>query len=236
MAYNILGIRTPSDPFDPLYPTLTDGAKGFQTVGNDGRNILKWPVVGVSVLESDGRPNLDQVGSFFEGTPTVFLTDVRVALVHHNFKTADRSYLTFGLDSMFLASKALAKVRTHNRAVAGHMPLISLSRISVKPAQKNPRHGVIRLYMIERTEGEPRVVVLQVTMTSVDAALDLAQGAAQRYASCWLRGGREDPALFDPLREAARLQPIPDKWVSYRLPRTVHLDAGVPARVGIKSP
>ncbi len=236
MPYNILGVRSPSDPFDPLYPVLMDGAKGFRTVGNDGKDIKKWPVIGLSVWENSGSPSYERLGSFFEGTPTVFLTDIRVAVVHHSFKTADRGYLFWGMDNAYLASAALAKFRTRNRALTGHIPLISLSRISVKLAEKNPRHGVVRLHMIEKTDGDARNIILQVTMGSVDAALDLAQGAARRYASVWLRGGRESAEAFESLRQPARLQVLPDKWRSYRLPHTVHLDSDIPAKLGIKPP
>jgi len=233
VTYNILAIRSPTDPFDSLYPNLSDGAKGFRPVSNDGKNIQRWPTITMSVWEARGD-TYHRIGSFNEGTPTVFLTDVRVVVVHHNFKKGDSSYAMFGMDASYLASVALAKFRTHNRALTGHIPLISLARISVKPADGRSHHGLVRLFAIEKTNGGSRTVFLQFSLKTLDDALGFAQAAVQRSASLWLRGSKEPPALFEKLRHPERLEPTQDKWASYRLPKTAHLDSQLPALVGIK--
>jgi hypothetical protein len=233
VAYNILAIRSASDPVDPLYPNLTDGAKGFRTVPNDGRNIQRWRAYSLSVWEKDKSGKLERLGTFTEGVPTIFLTDIRVSVVHHDFKTADTGLFWWGFDNLYLASAALAKFKTRNRAVTGHIPLVSLSRVSVVPADGRSRHGLVRLYVVENTAGSPREVVLQTSLRTVEDAVGFAQAVAQRAGHCWVRGSNHPPALFESLINAEKLEPTKDAWASYKMPKHASLDDGLLGKLGL---
>jgi len=233
VAYNILAIRSPSDPVDELYPNLTDGAKGFRAVPNDGGNIQRWRAYSLSVWEVDESGKLQRLGLFTEGIPTIFLTDIRVSVVHHSFKTADTGLFWWGFDNLYLASAALAKFKTRNRAVTGHIPLVSLYRVSVKPTEGRSRHGIVRLYVSEKTDGSSRGVVLQTALQTVEDALAFAQAVAQRAGHCWIRGSNYPPALFESLTNAEKLEPSKDAWASYNMPKHASLDAGLLVKVGL---
>ena len=56
MTYNILQIRTPEDPPDPLYPVVLEKGKSVRLIDTDGPNRDKFVAIHMSVWEvKDGK-------------------------------------------------------------------------------------------------------------------------------------------------------------------------------------
>jgi hypothetical protein len=248
--YNILGIRSVSDPYDPLYPRLSKDAKGIHTCGSDGKNVEKHSlsIVSAYTQEEDGKPK--RLGSFTDGVATLFVTDSRVVVVNHDFKTADTSDLLWGFDAEYLASALLAKVRTHNRALVGHVPLICVERI----AQYTPKGRLdapprVRLWVHERTGDTRRLVGLDCQLTGgqkQDHATRLVASILRRSCDYWL-ANYERLGVKIPIQYAMGLKSIstgrykspeliPGKWAQHHVPLAVDLREQTPKQIGITAP
>src|ERR1700677_2247182 len=100
MAYNILSIRSPEDPFDPLYPTIIN--KGSSVVmGPLDTNRERYVISSMTVWEVVENKDV-KLGTFNDAVHTVFLTDTRLVILSPNFKRGDASFALFDMPGLYI--------------------------------------------------------------------------------------------------------------------------------------
>jgi hypothetical protein len=148
VSWNIVGIRSVKDAYDPLYPSIGGKGDTLVTYGViDGLNIARFPFLSAYIYAESTK---NKIGAFTEGVGTIFLTDSRVALLNHSFKTANTNDLLWDLQGEYIGSALLAKARTHNRALVGHIPHLCLQSVSVHVSEKR---GVFPTLSFEVRDG-----------------------------------------------------------------------------------
>ena len=250
MTYNLVAIRAIDDPYDPLYPRLVEGGKGIVTYPpSDGEPIVQIPFNALYIYEQDPQGQQKQLGSFTEGSGVLFLTRSRTAVHLHDFKTGDFSLFVFDLPNLYAASYLLAKARTHNRAVVGHIPHVCLRYVGAYTPTKRGEYRRLSLGMDEKTGDALRTLRLSV---HVQPKHDLGNSLAEiltRYADYWLKRaeaecglklGEEHKIRLGMVRAKAtqgRAElPPPGEWRNYNLPAHAPFTASAAQRIGMKAP
>jgi hypothetical protein len=185
ITYNILQIRRPDDPDDPLYPVVLDQGSSVRLIATDGSNRKKFIAVHMSVWEVQDGNNV-KIGDI-EGKATIILTDVGLLAIDPNFKSADTSLAVFDMPNLYLVSAALGKLRTHNRAMVGHIPLRCIYRVSALGTGSKRHKNQIRVYMAEDTDGTERKLFLQLTLSIGTDPRPVAASIVRRIGRNWFQ-------------------------------------------------
>src|ERR1700722_7304344 len=166
MTYNFLSVRSPEDEKDPFFPQVLNKGKSVVThPALDGQNIETFFCWHVRVSELlDGK--YEDLGSFGVGTSvqTIFLTDVRLIFIDPKFEMPKSGYLLWDMPNFYLASAAIAKLKTHNRALTGHVPLPCIYRVEAQPADRRTKSSsLVRMYMADASESDQPVRQLRLS-------------------------------------------------------------------------
>ena len=166
MPYNILQIRTEEAETDPFYPVILNKGNSVRMLPADGPNVEKFGAGLVSVGEAPKNGPRKELGSFGDhaAVHTVLLTDLRLIILSPNFKKGDTGLALWGMPNLYPASTALAKLKTHNKALVGHVPLCSIDRVAVLGTGSKQHNNAVRVYLSEITDSGRRRLYLHILL------------------------------------------------------------------------
>ena len=155
--------------------------------------------------------------------------------------------LIWGLTA-FLAGDLLARARTRNRAVVGHIPYMCLRRVSIKLPQKRGHAPVLSIEVLEKTGTSPRALRLHIHLGGRADPSVLVGDLLRRYATYWLtkaeaqgnlKLGEEHKLKLALLKGRAtsgiKLAPV-GQWMVFSLPAHAPFSEGIVKMVGITRP
>jgi len=228
VPYNILSIRSPTDPADELYPDIADSGRTVtMNTELDGSDWPHFAATNLSVWELQDDKRYHRLGGFSGARHSIFVTDYRVVVHSPKFKKAESRYLRYDMPGFYLASALTAAIRTHGRALTGQVLHMNVFKLSVIGTGRRKEANRIRLYLRDETEVPEREIFLQITFKSGTDPRPIAQLLARRIAGYWLRPtvaktlDAERAAVVRRLSEASLLAATGDQWMSYQFPFSI---------------
>ncbi len=220
-----MAVRSADDPpGGSLFPDVLDHGKQVRLQKSDGANIHKCLAKEVSIYAANGD-KYERVELSGNVDHTIVLTDTRIIIFAPNYKRASANTAAIGLPEFYVAETLIAKARTRNKALVGHVSYPTVSRIAARGAGGVGHPNLVRVYLSEKVSSETaRKLILQVLLPLRTDPRPLALDIARRTASCHLKYLKErysarNVLALGAMQHAEPLATSDSHWASYDLER-----------------